>query len=229
MYELMRTLPGRALRYLRLFRHYAAMMVPGALLVLVVCLCLYRARMRRLERYNLVSSREREWVLLLFLVYCGGLATLTLLPLEYAKFIKIIREGFPSTPFFRVGRVSVVPMAKMFNDGFTLLANVVAFIPIGFCPALLWRKSRWYRALAIGILVTENIECWQLFIGRTFDVDDLILNTLGAILGWLLWVALRRPALHCKEKPPVEKVISHIVAEELDEPVPVSAETTEKN
>ena len=202
MFELMRTIPGETLRYLRLIRRYLLMMVPGALVMLLAYCCARPARLRRLERCGLSSDRKRELALALFLMYCGGMATLTLLPLQYADLLGLLRRGLPAVPFFRVGRVSVVPMAKMFHNGFTLVANVVMFMPFGLCPALLWRRSSWYRALAIGLLITENIECWQLFIGRTFDVDDLILNTLGAMLGWLAWVALGRPALHCVQTPP---------------------------
>ncbi len=214
MYELMRTVPGRTLRYLMLARRYAVMMIPGMLVMLAVYLCLYRPRMERLDRRDLISDGRRELVLALFLMYCGGMATLTLLPLEYAKVLKILRQGLPDVPFFHVGKVSVTPLAKMFNDGFTFLANIVMFMPFGFCPALLWRNSRWYRALGVSLLITENIECWQLFIGRTFDVDDLILNTLGAMLGWALWAALKRPRLWCREREPVENIIAAVVSGE---------------
>ena len=212
MYELMRTIPGRTLRYLRMGERYAVMMLPGVLLMLLVYAALYRVRMDRLERRDLISDPRREWVLALFLMYCGGMATLTLLPLEYADLLGILRNGLPNVPFFHVGKVSVAPLAKMFNDGFTFIANVIMFMPFGFCPALLWRGSRWYKALGIGLLFTENIECWQLFIGRTFDVDDLILNMLGAMFGWLLWVAAERPRLWVRQRPPVEEIISAVVA-----------------
>lgn len=74
------------------------------------------------------------------------------------------------------------------------------FAPFGFLPAVLWRRSRWYKALAIAAGVTVTIESWQFFIGRTFDVDDLLLNAAGAMLGWLLWLILRKPTLTCEEK-----------------------------
>ncbi len=214
MYELMRTLPGRTLRYLRLARRYAVMMLPGMLVMLAAYGCLYAPRMRRLERRDLVSDRKRELVLALFLMYCGGMASLTLLPLEYADVLGILRRGLPDVPFFHVGKVSVTPMAKMFNDSFTFLANIFMFMPFGFFPALLWRRSRWYKALGLALLISENIECWQLFIGRTFDVDDLILNVTGAMLGWVLWVLLKRPRLTCRPRPAVEEVISAVVAGE---------------
>ena len=61
------------------------------------------------------------------------------------------------------------------------------FLPFGFFPALVWRESAWTRALLTGFCVTGFIECWQLLVGRAFDIDDLWLNTLGAMAGfWLL-------------------------------------------
>ena len=68
------------------------------------------------------------------------------------------------------------------------------FLPFGFFPALLWRGCTWKRALATGLCVTGFIECWQLLVGRAFDIDDLWLNTLGALCGFWLWRLLDRAA-----------------------------------
>ena len=45
-----------------------------------------------------------------------------------------------------------------------------------------------------GFAVTLFIECCQLCVGRAFDVDDLLLNTLGAMLGYGLWLLLQKLA-----------------------------------
>ena len=47
---------------------------------------------------------------------------------------------------------------------------------------------RWYKAVVIALGVTCLIESWQFFIGRAFDVDDLMLNALGGMAGWGLWL-----------------------------------------
>ena len=49
-------------------------------------------------------------------------------------------------------------------------------------------------ALAAGLCVTGFIECWQLLVGRAFDIDDLWLNTLGAFCGFWIWCLLDRAA-----------------------------------
>ena len=73
---------------------------------------------------------------------------------------------------------------------FLVVANVVIFLPVGFFPALLGRRPRWWKALATGLIASGTIETIQYFIGRSADVDDVLLNTAGALLGfWLFWLA----------------------------------------
>ena len=50
---------------------------------------------------------------------------------------------------------------------------------------MLWRRFRHPLMLVLMCLsLTCFIEGTQLFIGRTVDVDDLILNTLGCVIGY---------------------------------------------
>ena len=42
--------------------------------------------------------------------------------------------------------------------------------------------------LIISLITSVVIEITQLLIGRTFDVDDIILNLIGGLLGFLLYV-----------------------------------------
>lgn len=78
-----------------------------------------------------------------------------------------------------------------------LLGNVAAFMPFGFFLPLLSEKER--RLLMITLLTFELslvVEVVQLFTGRgSFDVDDLLLNTIGGMLGYgcyHLFAAVRR-------------------------------------
>ena len=74
-----------------------------------------------------------------------------------------------------------------------LLGNTLLFLPWGFFLPLLWR---WFRRLlpvaGMCLGLTCFIEFTQLFIGRTVDVDDLILNFLGSMCGAGLWRITRR-------------------------------------
>ncbi len=74
-----------------------------------------------------------------------------------------------------------------------LLGNVLMFVPLGLCPPLLWR--RWQRfgwAALLGLLAPLLIEFVQLFLGRSVDVDDLLLNFCGILLGYGLYRLLTR-------------------------------------
>ena len=72
---------------------------------------------------------------------------------------------------------------------FLMLANIGIFAPVGFFPALLWRRWRWWKSLLLGFFTSCAIEFAQFFIGRSTDIDDVILNTAGALAGyWLFWL-----------------------------------------
>ena len=70
-----------------------------------------------------------------------------------------------------------------------LAGNVVMFVPLGvFLPAL-WPKTRsiwrFLQLLAAILLAVELVQLVTLL--GAFDVDDLLLNTLGALMGWGGW------------------------------------------
>jgi glycopeptide antibiotics resistance protein len=80
--------------------------------------------------------------------------------------------------------------------------NVLLFLPLGLFARVLWKRGLIGTTL-IGFAVSLMIEVTQLtanfgtapFAYRIFDVDDLLNNTGGAILGWLvgaLFLALRK-------------------------------------
>jgi glycopeptide antibiotics resistance protein len=71
--------------------------------------------------------------------------------------------------------------------------NIAMFVPIGFLVPLLWYKAHTFTATAMwGLGLSLFIEVLQFFIGRGTDIDDLILNTAGAMLGYLLYLMCGR-------------------------------------
>ena len=74
-----------------------------------------------------------------------------------------------------------------------LLGNTLLFAPWGFFLPLLWRRFRRIgpmAAMALGL--TLLIETTQLFIDRYVEVDDVLLNFAGAMLGAGAWLVLHR-------------------------------------
>ena len=67
-----------------------------------------------------------------------------------------------------------------------LVGNVVMFIPLGFFLPKLWQKQRkLWRTLLTTVLIILLVELTQMLtLVGTCDTDDLILNTLGAAIGY---------------------------------------------
>ena len=134
----------------------------------------------------------------LFWMYCGGAAILGLTPRWVVLSLAGLPLGLPwnpaGLPFFSPGSVSLIPFRTFSYSTYILVANVALFMPFGLFSALLWRGFTWQRLLLTGGCITLFIETCQLFIGRAFDIDDLLLNTLGVLLGGLLGLLLRRLA-----------------------------------
>lgn len=74
-------------------------------------------------------------------------------------------------------------------------------MPFGFLLPLIWFDFRKYGyAVISGISLSALIEASQLFNNRRTDIDDLLLNTMGAVLGAMLFrlfslLTERKPAL----------------------------------
>lgn len=82
------------------------------------------------------------------------------------------------------------PMAVISN----LFGNIVIFMPFGFLVPILGRKKRnfWFTSL-LSFALSLAVECIQL-VTRTgcFDVDDIFLNTIGGMLGYLVYALVQR-------------------------------------
>ena len=175
---------------------YLFAMLCGAIPALVLFGCLCPLRLRRLRGKGLCSSPCREAVLALCGMYCGGAAILGLTPRWVVRSLAGLPLGMPwnpeGLPVFSPGNVSLVLFGTFSDSIYILAANVVLFMPFGLFSALLWRNFGWKRALLTGVCITLFIESCQLFIGRAFDIDDLMLNTLGVFCGFLLSPVFRR-------------------------------------
>ena len=75
-----------------------------------------------------------------------------------------------------------------------LVGNVVLFIPVGYLPVRIWPKLRnFFLFLLSSLGMILAVEALQLFtlLGK-FDVDDVILNMTGMLLGYLICIITRK-------------------------------------
>ena len=73
------------------------------------------------------------------------------------------------------------------------ILNIILFIPFGFLIPLIWKKMRSLHLTALaGFSFSILIEISQLLNNRRTDIDDLIMNTLGAIIGFLIYKSFKK-------------------------------------
>jgi len=72
--------------------------------------------------------------------------------------------------------------------------NIIGFIPLGILLPLAWRfAKRWWRLLLVVLCTSLAFELFQLYTGiGVFDIDDLLLNTFGGMIGYLFYLIARR-------------------------------------
>ena len=87
-----------------------------------------------------------------------------------------------------------IPFKEMFRyrpGSFLFLKNVIGnmimFMPYGFFISYFLKADKKSTIIYLGIIVSLTIEVTQLIIGRVFDVDDIILNILGGLIGYYIY------------------------------------------
>ena len=175
--------------------NYLLAMLPFMALVLPLHIW-WRCNLYR--RQNRKVNILREAVMCLFILFLGGLAGHTLLPrlsIEAGR-LQLGYGGFGGVnliPFHFVREIYVQAVSKGDTAYFIInfLGNIGIFAPIGLMLPLLWRLKGWQVVLT-GAGISLFIEAAQLFLPRSTDIDDLILNTLGVLLGLLCYRLLRK-------------------------------------
>ncbi|MDZ5252973.1 VanZ family protein [Clostridium sp. LIBA-8841] len=87
--------------------------------------------------------------------------------------------------------ISLVPFK--FQDGnlFGMITNIILFIPLGVFLPSLWNKfEKFLNTILVGFSFSLIIEVLQLLNMRATDIDDLLMNTLGAAIGYLIYILL---------------------------------------
>lgn len=87
-----------------------------------------------------------------------------------------------------VPRIVLIPFADMIQGPIDTILNVILFIPLGiFLPMLYKRYDKIGKAALTGFLLSLSIEFCQMFDCGISDINDLITNTVGTCLGFLIY------------------------------------------
>lgn len=71
-----------------------------------------------------------------------------------------------------------------------VFGNILLFIPLGYFATSYCKIKGLGTITLVSLLSSLTIEVTQHYIGRVFDIDDIILNVVGGIVGFLLYTAL---------------------------------------
>jgi len=87
-------------------------------------------------------------------------------------------------PFKEIFRYSIT--SKLFYRN--VIGNIILFVPFGYFTSYYCKlNKKWYLGLFISLITSLTIEIIQMGIGRSFDIDDIILNVLGGFIGYLVY------------------------------------------
>lgn len=100
--------------------------------------------------------------------------------------------GIPSIDYIEVDfGFNFIPLLDIVLSPKTSLLNILLFIPLGIFLPMLWKEkynNKFLKVLMFGFVLSLVVEVLQIFTFRLTDINDLITNTLGTIIGYLLYV-----------------------------------------
>jgi len=156
------------------------------LCILIPC-CLYQIYTER--KQNAFAGWEKKRLL------CHRVWVFLFLLYLYAAFsaagIGTVWDVGQYDTLIRLDEINLLPFQS--EGAMTYVLNIVMFLPLGFLLPYIWKEYRSLkRTAAAGACLSLAIEVCQLFNLRATDVDDLMMNTLGAVFGYLLWYLFHR-------------------------------------
>lgn len=159
--------------------------IPIAKLFIIIWLCYRILTNIKIKKLN----KLRECVITLFFIY--------FLAVVYYTFFK---SGILMISEYHRFYANLIPLKetfKMFADNnmglknslYNVVGNILLFVPLGFFIPLLFHKcNKISKVLFYGFIASLTIETIQLFTAFNLtDIDDVIFNTLGAVIGLLFY------------------------------------------
>ncbi len=99
--------------------------------------------------------------------------------LNLIPFTEILRYKFGSSMFF-----------------YNVIGNILIFIPFGYFVSRYIKAQKITPIFIITLITSLTVELVQLQIGRAFDIDDIILNVTGSLIGFLIYIGLKAIVNH---------------------------------
>lgn len=147
------------------------------------------------------KRQKMGWVL--FLLYLALLSYLMFFSEDFGRTNPNRGYAYNLAPFKEIMRfITYYETLGMKAVVVNLAGNVIAFMPFGFFMPVVSRRSRGpVRIIFLGFGFSLMLETIQLvFKVGSYDVDDLILNTLGAAIGFFCYRRVQRFRVRLRQR-----------------------------
>ncbi|MCM1087276.1 MAG: VanZ family protein [Muribaculaceae bacterium] len=165
------------------------------------------------------SGCLQKWIKAIFIVYLLIVIRVIVFKYPYEQFYQIaqtwrrdvILEGLGTANFIPFKTIRMyIRYAHKLNSFENLAGNILVFMPFGILlPMLAGRRWQLLKVLSGAFLLALGMELFQLVSAfGAFDVDDILLNCVGAVMGCLIYKAFRKcraVVLGAREKKKVEE------------------------
>ena len=148
-------------------------------IVTVSVIAIISLRITYLIKYKPKFVLYEEILTLIFIIYI-------LMFFQIVTYQDVISYGNNFIPFKELTRYQIG--SKLFYKN--IIGNILLFMPYGFFVSYYLRLDKKRIAGLLILIVSISIETVQLLIGRCFDVDDILLNLVGGMLGYCLYKIL---------------------------------------
>ena len=146
-------------------------------MVLIITVIVSSLRIAYLLKGSKKFCLYREIFSLIFIIY--------ILCLYHIVTFQDVNYGVSNfVPFKEIFRYSIGSV-KFFKN---IVGNIVLFIPFGFFASYYLKNKKTITSVILTLITSTTIEVVQYYIGRVFDIDDIILNLIGGIIGFLLFI-----------------------------------------
>lgn len=128
-----------------------------------------------------------------FVCYITGLACLVVgLDLMNIFWYKLFYHMDPGTTIgWFGGAIDLIP--DFFNNisGETI-GNFLMFLPFGILYPFSQKKPTWKKCVIKGLIAVAVIEVLQPIFGRAFDMNDILLNSLGIVVSTSIFIGIKK-------------------------------------
>lgn len=104
-----------------------------------------------------------------------------------------------SKPMYRFNIMNLKPFKEMFRYSVSskfflknVVGNILLFIPYSLFISYYFKINKLYIIIILGFIFSLTIELIQINIGRVFDIDDIILNIISSIIGYIVYKVFKK-------------------------------------